>query len=121
MTLPLFPHTGRYYPAIVRDRFDSPIDALIALGVPSDEATDLVAASWRECGAGSIVTTIPGGRQVAVLAVSSGRWAACAVFLEAHCATQRDAERRLARLLKPGTRGTASVLSLVAGELSLAM
>lgn len=116
----VFPDAGRFYPAIVRERFDSPIDALVSLGVPGDEAMDLVAASWCGGGSGSIVATVPGGRQVAVVPVLAGRWAACSVFCEAHCATLQDAERRLDRLLRPGVRGVGGVLSLAVGELSLA-
>ncbi len=115
-----FPDSCHFYPAIVRGRFDSPIDALVSLGVPGDEAMDLVAASWCGGGSGSVVATVPGGRQVAVVPALAGRWAACSVFREAHCATRQDAERRLGRLLRPGMRGVGGVLSLAVGELSLA-
>jgi hypothetical protein len=110
-----------FYPAIMRGRFVSPIDALVSLGVPADEARDLVLASWSTSGAGSIAASTYGGRSVAVLPLPDGRWAACNVFLDARCATQQEAERRLARLLKPGTRGSASVLALRADELSLVL
>ena len=113
------PVSRLFYPAIMRDRFASPIDALVSLGVPADEARDLVVASWCASGAGSIAATTYGGRPVAVLLLPDGRWAACNVFLDALCTTQQEAERRLARLLKPGTRGSASVLALRAGALSL--
>ncbi len=120
-----FSITDCFYPAIVRGRFASPIDALVALGVPGDEATDLVAASWRVSGAdspwASIVATTYGSRSVAVLPLADGRWAACNVFIDTLCVTQPEAERRLARLLKAGTRGTAGVLALAAGELSLVL
>ncbi|MBV5333934.1 hypothetical protein JZU57_01555, partial [bacterium] len=83
---------------------------MVALGVPGDEATDLVAASWRVSGAdspwASIVATTYGSRSVAVVPLVDGRWAACNVFIDTLCVTQPEAERRLARLLKAGTRGT---------------
>lgn len=120
MNTPLFPGAGRYYPAIVRAYFDSPIDALVSLGVAHDEAMNLVAASWRAHGPGSLLATLPGDRQLAVVPVSAGRWAACSIFGDAHCATHQDAERRLDRLLRPGMRGIAGVLLLEAGELTLA-
>lgn len=119
MNTQLFPDIHHFYPAIVRERFDSPIDALISLGVPADEATDLVAASWSQGCAGSIVTTTFGGRHIAVVAQGAGRWAACNFFAEALCTTQIDAERRLLRLFRPGTRGSAGILSLVCGEIAL--
>ena len=103
-----------YFPAIVRDECDSPIDALVLLGVPRDEATDLVAATWDdrygengkearvpEC----ILCDIDGGRQVAVLRTPAGRWAACNAFPDKACAGRDEAERRLAKLLKRGRRG----------------
>ena len=94
-----------YFPAIVCVECDSPIDALLALCVPRDEAMALVAASWRECAAGCIVTTLDGGRPVAVLPTSDGRWAACNAFLDDVCATPGEAQRRLLRLLKRGRQG----------------
>lgn len=112
-----------FYPAIVRDRFVSPIDALVALGIPGDESTDLVIASWHTSATDrrvpSIVATTYGGRPVAVVPLADGRWAACNIFLDTLCATAQEAERRLDRLLKPGTRGTACVLTLQAGLFSL--
>jgi hypothetical protein len=110
-----------FYPAIVRNKFDSPIDAFISLGVPTDEAMDVVAASWHASRAGSLVTTTYGGRSVAVVPLPTGHWAACNVFLEPLCLTQQEAERRVVRLLKPGTRGKAGVLALSAGNLALTM
>jgi hypothetical protein len=119
MNSSLFYGAGSFYPAIVRDWFVSPIDALVALGVPGDEATDLVTASWHTHAVGSLVATTYGGRPVAVVPLPDGRWAACNVFFDTLCATQPEAERRLGRLLKVGTRGTAGVLTLVEGALSL--
>jgi len=95
----------RYFPAIVCLECDSPIDALIALCVPRDEAMDLVAASWRGADGACLLATLDGGRQVAALRTPAGRWAACNAFLEPACATLAEAERELARLLRRGRRG----------------
>jgi hypothetical protein len=97
-----------YFPAIVCTVCDSPIDALIALCVPRDEAMDLVIASWQH-GAAShsacLVTTLAGGRPVAVLRTPEGRWAACNAFLDTLCNTPQEASRNLAKLLKRERRG----------------
>ena len=37
-----------YFPAVICAEYDSPIDALIGLHIPQDEAQDLMAASWEE-------------------------------------------------------------------------
>ena len=94
-----------YFPAIVCTVCDSPIDALVALCVPRNEAMDLVAASWPESGAGCLVTTLDGGRPVAVLLTPDGRWAACNAFLDLLCATPQEAGRRLEKLLRRGRQG----------------
>ncbi|MBA3995580.1 MAG: hypothetical protein C0466_00220 [Candidatus Accumulibacter sp.] len=100
-----------YFPAIVRDECDSPIDALVLLGVPRDEATDLVAATWNDWDEEAaraqdcILCDIDGGRPVAVLRTPEGRWAACNAFPEKACGERREAERVLAKLLKRGRRG----------------
>jgi hypothetical protein len=94
-----------YFPAIVCTVCDSPIDALVALCVPRDEAMDLVTASWRARGAVCIVATLDGGRPVAVLQTPEGRWAACNAFFGEVCATQNEAARRLQKLLKRGRKG----------------
>lgn len=94
-----------YFPAIVCVVCDSPIDALVALCVPRDEAMDLVAASWRESEIGCIVATLEGGRPIAVLPTPEGRWAACNAFLDDLCATPQEAARRLDKLLKRGRCG----------------
>ena len=104
--IPLF----SYFPAIVCTVCDSPIDALVALCVPRDEAMDLVAASWRESETGCIVATLDGGRPVAVLPTPDGRWAACNAFLGELCATPQEAARRLDKLLKRGRRGYVGCL-----------
>jgi hypothetical protein len=100
----------QYFPAIVCAEHDSPIDALISLCVPFDEAMDLVAASWRSDGGGCIVATIDGGRAVAALRTGGGRWAACNAFLDYLCPTPREAERQLGKLLKRGRQGLVGVL-----------
>lgn len=102
--------SGRYFPAIICGEFDSPIDALIALCVPQGEAMTLVAASWSLGNAGSILTSVDGGRSVAALRTAEGRWAACNAFLDDACLTSREAERRLQRLLKRGRRGMVGIL-----------
>lgn len=117
-----------YFPAVIVALFDSPLDALISLTVPRDEALDLVVASWPaqprrvagsspvaaaggEGGQGdgeaaggeaapAIIAHIQGGRCVAVLPTTAGRWAACNAFLDPPCHTYAEAERFLARLLR---------------------
>jgi len=112
-----------YFPAVICAEFDSPIDALISLCVPHDEAMNLVAAAWRsgaaasenDCDsgvdAGCILATLDGGRHVAVLRQPAGRWAACNAFLDHRCSTRAEAERLLAKLLKRGRRGMVGVLN----------
>ena len=100
----------RYFPAILCAEYDSPIDALIGLCVAQDEAMNLVAAAW--CGGGwtCIVTTVDGGRSVAVMRTPEGRWAACNAFLDACCSTRSEAEQQLHKRLKRGRRGYVGVL-----------
>ena len=99
----------RYFPAIVRAACDSPVDALIALCVPQDDAMDLVAASWRESEPASVVTTVDGGRAVAAVRTPDGRWAACNAFLEHACLSREEAARRLGKLVKRGRKGCVGV------------
>lgn len=94
-----------YFPAIVCVICDSPIDALVALCVPRDEALALVTASWQSSKAGCLLTTLDGGRPVAVLLTPEGRWAACNAFLDELCATPEEAGRHLDKLLRRGRRG----------------
>jgi hypothetical protein len=94
-----------YFPAIVCTVCDSPIDALVALCVPRDEAMDLVAASWQKRSAVCIVATLDGGRPVAALLTPEGRWAACNAFMDELCETPQEAARRLGKLLKRGRLG----------------
>lgn len=100
----------RYFPAILCVLRDSPIDALLALRVPHDEAMDLVAASWRSGESACVVATLAGGRCVAALLTPQGRWAACNAFVEHGCATHSEAERRLRKLLKRGRQGYVGAL-----------
>ena len=99
-----------YFPAIVCTVCDSPIDALVALCVPRDEAMDLVAASWGKDGAACIVAMLDGGRPVAVLPTPEGRWAACNAFLDSLAPTPEEASRRLKKLLKRGRVGYVGCL-----------
>ena len=101
--------TRSYFPAILCVECDSPIDALIALCVPRDEAMDLVAASWDDDPSASLMATLDGGRNVAALRTPEGRWAACNAFLDYACSTPREAERQLQKLLKRGRRGYVGV------------
>jgi hypothetical protein len=99
------PEPCGYFPAIVCMVCDSPIDALVALCVRREEAMMLVVASWSGGDPGCIVTTLHGGRPIAVLRTPDGRWAACNAFLGEFFATPKAAGRRLAELLKRGRRG----------------
>ena len=95
-----------YFPAVICAVYDSPIDALIGLHVPQDEAMDLVAATWMGEDAGCVLATVDGGRNVAAIRLPDGRWAACNAFVEETCATPGEAGRRLKKLLKRGRSGT---------------
>lgn len=101
----------RFVPLIVCAEFDSPIDALLSLCVPHDEAMDLVAASWLGDGRDCVATTVDGGRAVAVLRLPDGRWAACNAYPRHTSATRREAERRLAKLRKRHQHGFVGVLT----------
>lgn len=95
-----------YFPAIVCVVCDSPIDALVALCVPRDEAMMLVTASWKNSGeAECLIATIHGGRTIAALHTLDGRWAACNAFVDEIFATPLGASRKLDRLLRRGRRG----------------
>lgn len=99
-----------YFPAVVCAEYDSPIDALIGLHVPQDEAMDLVAVSWAEGSAACVLASVDGGRHVAAILLPEGRWAACNAFVEHACATRQEAERRLGKLLKRGRKGTVGAV-----------
>jgi hypothetical protein len=99
-----------YFPAVIVAEYDSPIDALIGLSVARDEAMDLVAAAWAEGAMHCVLARVDGGRQVAAVPLPGGRWAACKAFTEPPCASPREAERRLVKLLKGGRRGTVGTV-----------
>ena len=105
------PAACRYFPAIVCDEFDSPVDALVALCVPRDEAMELVTASWSADPAFSLLATVDGGRHVAILRTDDGRWAACNAYPELACSNRREAERRLKKLEKRGRHGRIGVMA----------
>lgn len=99
-----------YFPAVICAIRDSPIDALIGLHVPQDEAMDLVAAAWAGESATCVLATVDGGRSVAAIRLTDGRWAACNAFVDEACSTRREAERRLQKLLKRSRSGTVGIL-----------
>ena len=105
MRTPARPPARAYFPAIVCAEHDSPIDALLALSVPRDEAMDLVAASWPSGEATCLVAILDGGRPVVVLRTPEGRWAACNAFFSDLSSTPEAAGRRLNKLLKRRRRG----------------
>ena len=99
-----------YFPAVICAVCESPIDALIGLHVPQDEAMDLVAAAWGSEDAACVLATVDGGRSVAAIRLPDGHWAACNAFLEDLCATRNEAGRRLRKLLKRGRTGTIGII-----------
>ena len=105
MHTPTKPAARAYFPAILCAEHDSPIDALLALSVPRDEAMDLVAASWLAGEATCLVAILDGGRPVVVLRTPEGRWAACNAFFSDLSSTPEAAGRRLSKLLKRRRRG----------------
>ena len=90
---------------------DSPIDALVALCVPRDEAMELVAAAWADDQSSCVLATLEGGRSVAALRTEQGRWAACNAFHELASATRSDAERALQKLLVRGRSGYIGIVA----------
>ena len=105
----------RYFPAVISSVFDSPLDALIGLHVPQDEAQDLVTAAWFDREAECVLASIDGGRHVAAIRQPNGRWAACNAFPDESCTTRREAERRLQKLLK---RGRTGIVGMILGEIT---
>ena len=103
----------RFFPAVICAVFESPIDALIGLHVPQDEAMDLVAAAWQDESSECVLAAVDGGRNVAAIRLADGRWAGCNAVVEDACASPSEAARRLQKLLKRGRRGTVGV---IAGE-----
>lgn len=57
----------------------------------------------------ALVTTIDGGRSVAVLLLNNGRWAACYAYPEQAATSRVEAERRLRRLTRGKRRGLVAV------------
>ena len=106
-----------YFPAVICHVCDSPVDALLAMHVAHDEAMDLVAAAWQRRGEGAdcVVAEVDGGRAVAALRASDGRWFACNAFVDGCCTTRRDAERALEKRLKRGRSGCVGVLPWASG------
>ena len=100
-----------YFPAVLCVLCDSPIDALVALCVPRDEAMELVAATWVDDPPSCVLATLAGGRSVAALRTEEGRWAACNAFPELASATRSDAERALQKLLVRGRSGYIGVVA----------
>ena len=103
-----------YFPAVLCVLCDSPIDALVALCVPRDEAMELVAAAWADDPPSCVLATLDGGRNVAALRTEQGRWAACNAFHELASATRSDAERALQKLL--GRRRSGYIGIVATGE-----
>ncbi|SDI61878.1 hypothetical protein [Propionivibrio dicarboxylicus] len=103
------PVTG-YLPAIFCAEFESPIDALIGLHVPHDEAMDLVAAAWHRGAVRCVLASVDGGRAVAAIRLPDGRWAGCNAFPEHLCGSLDEAERRLKKLVKRGRTGVVGEL-----------
>ncbi|QWT46574.1 hypothetical protein [Azospira inquinata] len=99
------PDALRYFPAVCRSLHHSPVDALVALGVPRDECLDLVTSSWGGSEDRALLAWIDGGRPVAALARPGGLWAACNAYLEYASPDPGEAARRLAKVLKRGRRG----------------
>jgi hypothetical protein len=99
-----------YFPAVILAEHDSPIDALIGLRLARDEAMDLVAAACASGSARCVLARVDGGRQVAAVLLANGRWAACNAFTKPPCASPREAERRLEKLLRGGRRGIVGTL-----------
>ncbi|WP_291993717.1 hypothetical protein [Candidatus Accumulibacter sp. ACC003] len=99
-----------YFPAIVCAEHDSPIDALVGLCVPRDEAMNLVTASWTDGAANCLMAIVAGGRTVVVLRTPERRWAACNAFCADLHATPQEAYRRLLQLLKRHRQGYVACL-----------
>lgn len=104
------PAGNAYFPVIVRDEHDSPIDALVAACVPRQEALNLVAASWAAGDSGCLVANVDGGRPVVVLRTPAGRWAACNAYVANLYSTPQQADRRLGQLLKGQRHGYVACL-----------
>ncbi len=105
----------RFVPVVVCSEHDSPIDALLAMHVPHDDASDAVTAALHaadgDLSAGfAVLAAVDGGRAVAAVRTEEGRWAAGNAFPEKASTTPAGAERELRRLLKRGRRGLVAHL-----------
>ena len=100
----------RHIPVVICSVHDSPVDALISMHVPQDEAMALVTASWPQNGVTCLLAAVDGGRHVAAVRLPDGHWAAGNAFVADGCMSRQDAERRLLRLLKRGRTGTVGVI-----------
>lgn len=103
----------RHFPAVRCSLHHSPIDALVALGVPREEAMALVTATWHT-GGDTIFARIQGGRPVVAIGVAAGRWAACNAFPDKASTDPGEAKRQLDRLLKRGRQGYVAAASAAA-------
>lgn len=119
---------SHHYPAVAYAEFDSPIDALIALGIPRDEAQETLVATWSATYANhhtAVITATHTEQQylIAALHLPSTRWAACKVFLEKAWSTPREVERRMGQLFKHHARECKSTgafsLTLTPHEIAL--
>ena len=102
-----------FFPAVICTEYDSPVDALISLHVPQNEAMDLVAASWVAQGTECVLASVDGGRNVTAIRLPSGRWAACNAFVEKACPSEREAERQMKKLLKHGRKGVVGSMETI--------
>ena len=107
------PAMRHFFPAVICAEYDSPVDALISLHVPLNEAMDLVTASWMLQGAECILASVDGGRKVAAIRLSNGHWAACNAFVEKTFRTRHEAGRYMQKLLKRGRTGVVGSMETI--------
>ena len=98
------PHPGRYIPVVVHSEHEAALDALLSIGVPRDEAMDLIVSGWQRLRE-TIFAHTDGGRPVAVVPLSDGRWAAGNAFPGLASPSEAVAMRSLARVAGRGGRG----------------
>lgn len=101
-----------YFPAVHCVECDCPIDALVSLCVPRDEAMALVIASWSSQTPGTVMATLDGGRAVVALRMPDGRWAGCNAFPDRAGSDRGEAQRQLKKLLRRGRRGYVGILAV---------
>ncbi len=101
-----------YFPALVCQECDSPIDALIGVCVGQREAMDLVVASWTDPEMACLLASVDGGRQIVVTRLPGGRWAASHPRLTHPCTSFQEAERQLQKIRRYQTRGMVVKLAL---------